>query len=393
MSLSSLSAQPEDPLLHIIAQYSADSRPDKIDLGVGAFRDPHGRTPVMAAVREAELRLWKTQETKAYVGPAGDRHFVSLLGEEALGDASLLARGCGVQTPGGTGALRLAAEVLTAAGVKRLWAASPTWANHPPVFAAAGIECRLVRAFDLAEGRYEAEHFLSALNDAEPGDAVLLHGCGHNPTGLDPDAAQWAVLAGLLAERGLVPLVDMAYQGLGDGFAEDAAGALSVLRRAPYALLAYSCDKNFGLYRERTGALWAFAPDASGTRILESNMLAKARVNWSMPPDHGAAVVRLILEDPVLKRCWREELDGMRQRLTGLRAALARGGRIGSVDCSVLDRGRGLFATLPMSPDDIRRLREDHAIYMAGSGRLNIAGFTDKRSVATFLSALREVLA
>ena len=393
MSLSSLSAQPEDPLLHIIEQYSADSRPDKIDLGVGVFRDPHGHTPVMAAVSEAEMRHWKTQQTKAYVGPAGDRHFVTLLGEEALGDASLLARGCGVQTPGGTGALRLAAEVLAAAGVKRLWAAAPTWTNHLPVFAAAGIESRLVRVFDPAEGVYEADRFLNALSDAEPGDVVLLHGCGHNPTGLDPNAAQWESLADRLAERRLVPLVDMAYQGLADGFAEDAAGALAVLRRAPYALLAYSCDKNFGLYRERTGALWAFAPDAPGARILESNMLAKARVNWSMPPDHGAAVVRLILEDPALKRCWHEELDGMRQRLTGLRAALARGGRIGSVDCSVLGRGRGLFATLPLSPDHIRRLCEDYAIYMAGSGRINIAGFTDEGAVATFLSALREVLA
>lgn len=387
MSFASLSLQPADPLLKIIAAFRADPRADKIDLGVGVFRDAEGRTPVMRAVKAAEARLLETQDSKAYLGPEGDRGFADLLADAVFGADVPRVRRTGLQTPGGTGALRLAAELLARAGVRRIWMAAPSWANHAPIFVQCGLEPVLVPAFDIAAQHFDAERFVAALAQASSGDAVLLHGCCHNPMGIDPDAAGWAAIAAVVAERGLLPLVDLAYQGLGDGFEADAAGARAVLAAAPYGLLAYSCDKNFGLYRERTGALWATAPDAAAAAIVQSNLLALARANWSMPPDHGAAIVRLILEDAALAADWRAELETVRARLTMLRAALAANGRLGAVDLAPIARGKGMFATLPLSPDQVAWLARAHAIYLAGSGRINIAGFSEA-GIARFCAAL-----
>jgi aromatic-amino-acid transaminase len=388
MPLGTLQLQPADPLLKIIGQLAADARADKIDLGVGVFRDDAGRTPVMAAVKQAEARLLETQASKSYLGPEGDKAFVALLARTVFADALPAARITGLQTPGGTGALRLAAELMARAGVRRIWLAAPSWANHAPIFLQAELEPRLVDAFDVAGQRFDQDAFEDALADAMPGDAVLLHGCCHNPMGIDPDPAQWQAIAALVASRRLLPLIDLAYQGLGDGWEADAAGARAVLTAAPHGLLAYSCDKNFGLYRERTGALWATAPDAARAAITQSNLLALARANWSMPPDHGAAVVRLILEDPALTAQWHAELDAVRARLQALRSALAAHGRIGAVDLAPIARGKGMFATLPLSRGQIEWLRAEHAIYMAGSGRINIAGF-DTAGIARFCDALR----
>ncbi|MGE7204144.1 aromatic amino acid transaminase [Sphingomonas sp. NPDC019816] len=390
MHFTSLTRQPDDPLLKIIGQHAADPRPGKIDLGVGVFRDEEGRTPVMTAVKAAEARLLETQASKSYLGPDGDTGFVSALGRLVIGDAVSWDRAVGLQTPGGTGALRLSAELLARAGVARIWMGSPSWANHAPIFRQAGVEPHMIPCYDLTSQRFDLDGFLAGLNAATSGDAVLLHGCCHNPIGIDPDAAGWTAIADRIAQRALLPVVDLAYQGLGDGFDTDANGARAILAAVPDALLAYSCDKNFGLYRERTGALFATSADAETGGVVLSNLLALARANWSMPPDHGAAIVRVILEDDALTAEWRDELETMRQRLASLRAMLAEGGRIGTVDLGAVAHGKGMFATLPLSPTQVEWLRDRHAIYMAGSGRINIAGF-NVAQVARFHDALRDM--
>ncbi|WP_454887454.1 amino acid aminotransferase [Sphingomonas oryzagri] len=389
MSFDTLERQPDDPLLALIGMHAADDRPDNLDLGVGVFRDRHGRTPVMRAVKRAEEILLATQSSKTYLGPEGDPALIETLGGAVFG-AGFPVVWRGLQTPGGTGALRLAAELLGRAGSRRIWMARPSWANHAPIFVQAGIEPRLVPAYDVAAQRFDADVILEALASAEKGDAVLLHGCCHNPTGLDPDPAQWERIADVVEARSLLPLIDLAYQGLGDGWDADAAGARQLLSRATYGMLAYSCDKNFGLYRERTGGLFVTAPDLMRCEVLRSHLLVLARTNWSMPPDHGGAVVRTILENPELTARWRGELNEMRARIHRMRLALAHQGRIGSIDLSPIKHGRGMFAMLPLAPHEIDHLRTHHAIYMPHSGRINIAGF-DEHSIKTFCDALLDV--
>ncbi len=375
MPFRSLVAQPADSLLRLIGAFRADPRSHKIDLGVGVFRDDAGHTPVMAAIKQAEMRLIATQDSKRYLGPEGDRGFIALLEPLVFGDALPADRRCGLQTPGGTGALRLGAELLAKAGVRRILVGQPSWANHAPVFAAAGIRVVPHAAFDMVGQALDLPAIEAAIGQAEAGDAILLHGCCHNPTGIDPDAGQWQRIATAIADSRLVPFIDLAYHGLGDDMATDALGTRTVLEAVPFGLVAYSCDKNFGLYRERTGALWATAADADMRDVVLSNLLSLARANWSMPPDHGAAAVRIVLEDERLAADWRSELDGLRGRLQKLRAELAAIGRAGSVDLAPLAHGKGMFATLPLSPTQIEWLRATHGIYMAGSGRINIAGF------------------
>lgn len=392
MRFATLTRQPDDPLLRIIGQHAADPRPDKIDLGVGVFRDEDGRTPVMTAVKAAEARLLADQSSKSYLGPEGDIGFVRALAALVIGDTVAADRVVGLQTPGGTGALRLAAEVLARAGVSKIWIGSPSWANHAPLFRQAGVEPAMIPCFDLNSQTFDLDGFLKGLAEAQPGEAVLLHGCCHNPIGIDPDAAGWAAIAQAVASSGLLPVVDLAYQGLGDGFDRDADGARTILAAVPEALLAYSCDKNFGLYRERTGALFAVSPDRDTGAVVFSNLLSLARANWSMPPDHGAALVRIILEDEGLTAEWRDELETMRQRLESLRAALAAGGRIGTIDLGAVAHGKGMFATLPLSPAQVEWLRDRHGIYMAGSGRINIAGF-NTAAIGRFHDALQDMVA
>ncbi|WP_267432558.1 aromatic amino acid transaminase [Sphingomonas sp. GM_Shp_1] len=392
MRFANLTRQPDDALLRIIGQHAADPRANKIDLGVGVFRDEEGRTPVMTAVKAAEARLLAEQPSKSYLGPEGDVGFVRALAALVLADTVAADRVVGLQTPGGTGALRLAAELLARAGVPRIWIGSPSWANHAPLFRQAGVEPVMIPCYDLTSQVFDLDGFLRGLDSAAEGEAVLLHGCCHNPIGIDPDAAGWTAIARHVADKALTPVVDLAYQGLGDGFDQDAAGARTILSAVPEALLAYSCDKNFGLYRERTGALFALSPDADTGVVVLSNLLSLARANWSMPPDHGAAIVRIILEDEALSREWRDELETMRQRLASLRAALAAGGRIGSIDLAAVAGGKGMFATLPLSPTQVEWLRDRHGIYMAGSGRINIAGFSTE-AIGRFHAALRDMAA
>ena len=375
--LSNLEQQPADALLALIKLYAADSRADKIDLGVGVYRTDDGATPVFGAIKAAEKRLLETQDSKAYLGPEGDMGFVHALMPYIFGkqDPSKGGRIEGMQAPGGTGAVRLAVALAKKAGVKRVWMGTPSWPNHAQIFADLGLELKTFLHANKA-GQADMDSLRTALNLAEPGDAVLLHGCCHNPTGIDYTPAQWDEIAPLLAEKKLLPLLDLAYQGLGEGMEEDAYGVRRVLAEVPEALIAYSCDKNFGLYRDRVGALYVMAQDADTLGRALSNGHSLARAAWSMPPDHGGAAVRLILEDADLTAMWLAELDTMRTRMRQVRARLAQAGQAGAVDLKPLGSQNGLFSILPLNADQILALRNDCGIYMAGSGRINVAGLT-----------------
>ena len=382
--LGALTQQPPDPLLALIRAFRSDPRSDKIDVGVGVYRDGKGRTPVFRAVKEAERRLVAEQETKAYVGAEGDIAFFDALKPIIFGHADLDDRLSGLQTVGGTGALRVAAELIARARPgARIWVGNPTWPNHPPILRAAGLEIVGYDHFDAATQRLTIGRLFDALGDARPGDVALLHACCHNPTGADFDLGQWTAIAELLRDRGVFPLIDFAYQGLGDGLDGDAAGLRRVLDIVGEGLVAYSCDKNFGLYRERVGALYALSQSPAQAKIVQSNMLSLTRANWSMPPDHGAAIVRVILEDAALTADWRAELTGMTARLHEMRRLLA----AADPALAPLARQRGMFSTLPLSPAEVERLRATRGIYMPSSGRINVLGLTHD-TVAPFVDAL-----
>ena len=382
-----LEDQPSDSLLALIALAEADDRPGKIDVGVGVYRDAAGNTPILKAVKAAEHRLLESQQTKTYLGSQGDVRFVDLVKAVVFGEsAAAEERIVGVQTPGGCGALRLGAELIAKANRRaRILVGQPTWPNHGPLIGCAGIE--------MADHPYYAkesralcfDEMMAALGRASPGDLILLHGCCHNPTGADLGPDQWRTVADMVADRGLIPYVDLAYQGLGNGLDSDAAGTRLVVEAADQALVAQSCDKNFGLYRERTGSLFVKASNARQAGIVLRNLLSLARTMWSMPPDHGAAVVRTILDDTELRAGWRQELDAMGERIRSLRARLA------AFDprLSYIGRQNGMFSMLPLSPEAVLELRESHGIYMAGSGRFNVVGLSDE-SVDRFAAAVVE---
>jgi aromatic-amino-acid transaminase len=376
-----LQPQAPDGLLSLIKLFQEDTRTAQIDLGVGVYRDDSGETTVFSAVKAAEAFLHETQATKAYLGPEGDPVFLEHVQALAFGQASdddLV----GAQTPGGTGALRLAAELIQAARPgATIWLGTPTWPNHAPIFTQAGLKVATYRHFDPDTQSFCFAETASALESAAPGDVVLLHGCCHNPTGADPTAEQWVELARLISARGLVPLIDLAYQGLGRSLEDDAASLRLLVAAGDTALVAYSCDKNFGLYRDRVGALFVKARGQAET--VRSNMLLLARCLWSMPPDHGAAVVRIIFDRPMLATLWRGELENMCARLRRVRVALA----AASPELRPIADQNGLFAQIPLDAAAITRLRRDHGVYMAGSGRINLAGLND-RNISTFAEAL-----
>lgn len=369
---SSLQPQPADSLLKLIGEFAADPRSEKIDLGVGVYRDRHGATPIPAAVKEAEARLSREQASKSYLGPEGNTAFNAALKALVFGDSDALC----IQTPGGTGALRLGLDVLAKTKPKtRVWVGDPTWPNHAALIAAAGLEIATYKYFDQKDQRVCFAETLAALKAASPGDVVLLHGCCHNPTGADFSAAEWEELAEVIARRGLLPFIDLAYQGLGDGFQADSAGARAVIARCGEGLVAYSCDKNFALYRERTGAIMVFVREEEIRKTVLSNVLSVARANWSMPPDHGAAIVETVLNDEGLRQSWLAELEAMRARIAKMRHLLA------AADADFLPIGvqRGLFSLLPVRPQGVAYLKEQHGIYFPASGRINVAGFTEEK--------------
>ena len=387
MLLDRLEEQPGDSLIALIALAAADPRPEKIDVGVGVYRDAAGSTPILKSVKIAEQILVETQETKAYIGSQGDIRFVELIkgivfGEAAAGDDRIV----GLQTPGGCGALRLGAELVAKANpLARIFAGEPTWPNHAPLIASAGVEMVSYPYYAKDSREICFDRMMDALGEAEAGDLVLLHGCCHNPTGADLDMDQWRAVAELIAARGLIPFVDLAYQGFGDGLEADAAGARLVFEAADQAILAQSCDKNFSCYRERTGSLFVKASSARAAEIAFGNLLFLARTMWSMPPDHGAAVARIILDDHELRALWHSEVENMGARIRFLR------GRLGALDprLGYIEGQKGMFSMLPLSPAQVLELRTEKGIYMAGSGRFNVVGLSDE-SVDRFAAAVLE---
>jgi aromatic-amino-acid transaminase len=388
--LNRLSPQAPDALLALIRLHAGDPREDKIDLGVGVYRTEDGATPVFAAIKAAEQRLIDTQESKSYLGPEGDVGFVTALMPYIFGaDPTMGGRIAGMQTPGGTGAVRLAFALAQKAGIKRVHMGVPSWPNHAQILADLGLEPVI---FDHAnpDGSANLDAVLAAINGAGDDGAVLLHACCHNPTGIDYTPDQWAAIAAAFAASGTFPIIDSAYQGLGHGMEDDAAGMRAVLAAVPEAFIAYSCDKNFGQYRDRVGAFYILGSDQAALDTAFSNANALARAAWSMPPDHGGAAVRIILRDPDMTKVWLAELDDMRARMRGVRDALASAGRAGRIDLTPLGTGNGLFAMLPVTKDEVTALREDHGIYMAASGRINIAGLTSA-NLPKFIAALAAV--
>ena len=383
-----LEDQPQDPLIALIALASNDPRPGKIDVGVGVFRDSAGNTPILRCVKEAERRLVESQPTKAYIGSQGDAGFVELIRPLVFGTGAADGRIVGLQTPGGCGALRLGAELVARANPgARIHAGEPTWPNHAPLIASSGIEMVPYPYYDKASTTLLFDRMMEAFGQAAAGDLVLLHGCCHNPTGADLSMDQWRAVAEVVAARGLIPFVDIAYQGFGDGLEADAAGTRLVVEAAEQALVAQSCDKNFSCYRDRLGTLFVKGSSARSAAIAFSNLLGLARTMWSMPPDHPAAVAHIILADPELRALWMSEVDAMGARIRQLRARLA----AADPRLAYIGAQKGMFSMLPLTPAQVMQLREDKGIYMAGSGRFNVVGLPDDR-VDDFAAAVVETL-
>jgi aspartate aminotransferase len=369
-----------DPILGLLVAARADTSPNVVDLGIGIYRDAHGKTPVLQAVHKAERALLQEQETKAYLGPEGNERFNARVAELVLGPEHPALRHGSVrvlQCPGGCAALRLGAELLQATrATGATHVSEPTWPMHLPILGGAGLRLDRYPYYDAASGGVNFDAMLHRLRSLPVGDVVLLHGACHNPTGADLTLEQWKSIAAVLADRSVMPFFDLAYQGLGLGLDEDVAGLRLVAQSVPETLISVSCSKNFGLYRERVGALMIIGSQRAHTEAAASHVARIARTLYSMPPDHGAEVVARILEDGALARQWQSELTEMRERISGLRLAFAfeleRGAPQG--DFSAIARQRGMFSLLDLPSVAVDRLRSEHHIYLSGDGRINIAG-------------------
>ncbi|MEN3971691.1 amino acid aminotransferase [Sphingomicrobium sp. XHP0235] len=377
-----------DALLQLMLKARADERPNKIDAGVGVYKTSDGDTPVMRAVKIAEARLHDMQDSKSYLGMRGDQAYAEAIGKMLFGGTWGSDRMVGLQTPGGCGALALGFALIKAARPEtKVLVGTPTWPNHAPIIEGAGLAIETYDYYEKSQTCVRFDAMVDALEQAAPGDVALLHACCHNPTGADLDAGQWAKVRAIVADRGIIPFVDIAYQGLGDGLDEDAAGMRSVVEAADEAIVAQSCDKNFGMYRDRVGTLFLKGRDADGAAHALDWAMQIGRELWSMPPDHGAAVVRIVLEDGELRADWHAELETMRGRINALR------NRIAACDprLDYIGRQKGMFSMLPIDPAQVERLREEYAIYVAGSGRFNVCGMGDDQ-VDYFCESVKAVM-
>lgn len=377
-----LTLAPPDKILSLSVLYRNDPRAEKMDLGVGVYKDSEGRTLIMNAVREAEKRLYDTQTTKTYVGMGGDDGFNKGMLKLVFGEDADLSRMFACQTAGGSGALRTIADLLKKAKPDAtVWLSDPTWANHAPILTAGGLKTATYPYFDAATGGVKFDAMVEALKTIPAGDVVLLHGCCHNPTGANLTLDQWAVVADILVEKGLFPFVDLAYQGFGDGLEEDAASVRLLAAKVPEMAIATSCSKNFSVYRDRVGAVILVAPDAERAKIAGSQALIVTRVLYSMPPDHAAAAVRIILEDDALRANWKTELEEMRLRMLNLRTGFAEALRrqSNSSRFDFIAEHRGMFSRLGITEEQVNRLREEYGIYMVGDSRFNVAGLKEDR--------------
>ena len=347
--LNALAAQPEDKIIRLIQEFREDPREDKIDLGVGVYRDHTGATPIMNAVKRAEKILWETEKTKAYTGIAGDPEFRDAMTAFTLGGDAPAGRVSSVHTPGGTGAVRQALELtrLAVPGAS-VWISDPSWPNHVSITRHVGLAARSYRYFDSESRAVDFDGMMEDLAEADAGDIAVLHGCCHNPTGANLNPQQWEALTGVLLDRGIVPLVDIAYQGFGDGIEEDAQGVRLLAQSLPEVLIAASCSKNFGIYRERAGVLMAISETPAANSLTQANLVYLNQQNYSFPPDHGARLVTMILSDQDLRSDWERELEGIRENMLDLRERLA--GELsrlsGSDRFGFLASHRGMFSLL-----------------------------------------------
>lgn len=379
--LGNLKAQPADKILALMAKYKEDPRDAKIDLGVGVYKNAEGKTPVMRAVKEAERRLVAEQDSKSYVALAGDPAFSDAMIDLVLGDAVARNKIAAVATPGGTGAVRQAFELVKMANPEaRVFVSNPTWPNHVSILKYVGIETVAYRYFDTETRAVDFEGMLADLGQANAGDVVLLHGCCHNPTGANLNLTQWQAVVDLINEKGLIAMIDIAYQGFGDGLDEDAAATRLVASSIKEGLIAASCSKNFGVYRERTGILMAISEDAGQTPVVQQNLNFLNRQNYSFPPDHGARVVTTILTDPELRADWAAELEEIRIGMLALRQQLADELQklSGSDRFGFIAEHRGMFSQIGTTPELVEKMRADNGIYMVSDSRMNIAGLNEK---------------
>ena len=379
--LNDLTPQPADKILALVQMFREDPRAQKIDLGVGVYRDAEGKTPVMRAVKAAERRLVEEQDSKAYTGLAGDPAFSAAMRELIFGesvDASCVAA---VATPGGTGAVRQGLELMQYADkASTIWVSTPTWPNHPSIIRYLGVPMQPYRYFDEATRGVDFEGMMADLKGAKAGDLVLLHGCCHNPTGANLTFEQWKTVGDFLEATGAIPFVDIAYQGFGDGLEDDAAGVRHLAGRLPEMVIAASCSKNFGVYRERTGLLMAVAENEKSKASAQATMAFLNRQNYSFPPDHGARVVTMILEDAALRSDWMNELEAVREGMLKLRTQLSSElrQRTNSDRFDFVADHRGMFSRIGATPEQVVAMREEHGIYMVGDSRMNIAGLNSE---------------
>ncbi len=369
-----------DPILGLMAAFRADDRANKIDLGVGVYQDDRGRTPVMASVKEAEAQLMTLETTKSYQGIAGDPDYNQRILQLLLGvEHSILQSGRikTIQAPGGSGALRVGAEVIVRARPDaNLWVGVPTWPNHIPLLGSAGVTIKEYPYYNLSNHQIDVESMMATLAQVPAGDMVLLHGCCHNPTGADLTPEQWDQIADLALERGFIPFIDTAYQGLGDGLDEDAYGVRMMADRLPELVIASSCSKNFGLYRERTGSITFITETSEQADIVAAQAMSVARQTYSMPPAHGALLVSLILGDQQLRANWQAELTEVRTRIQSMRSLLADNiqHNAAGIDFSHIKQQKGMFSFLGLNTEQLDLLREDYGIYIVSSSRVNLAG-------------------
>ncbi|MCE9687745.1 aspartate/tyrosine/aromatic aminotransferase [Shewanella sp. AS16] len=380
---NTLTAMPADPILGLLTKYREDSHPNKVDLGVGVYKDPQGHTPILSCVKKAEQYRLDTEDTKVYIGPTGSAAFNELMTQLAFGTdhpALLANRIRTVSTPGGTGALRVAADFIKRCNPNAvLWVSDPTWANHTGLFEAAGIKVKTYPYYDYDSKSLKFDEMLATLAQIGADDVVLLHACCHNPSGMDLSTEQWDKVVEVTRQQGFTPLIDMAYQGFGDGVDEDAYGVRKMAAAVDNMILCSSCSKNFGLYRERIGACSIIARDSAMANVALSVLLYVVRCIYSMPPAHGAAIVETILGSAELKQEWLDELKVMRDRINGNRAMLVDRLKAKGVDrdFSFIARQKGMFSFLGVNPEQVARLQSEFSVYMVGSSRISIAGISE----------------
>ena len=379
----SLQPLPPDPILGLNAAFKADDNPNKVDLGIGVYKDEKGNTPVMRAVKEAEKLILNSQLTKAYVGPKGALAYNEAVAELILGatlKAGLGGRRITMQTPGGCGGLRIAAEFIArASSGSTIWVSDPTWANHKPLIGSSGLKFKSYPYYNYETHSVDFDNMIAALANVPKGDVVLLHGCCHNPSGADLAPNQWRAIRDLAQEQNFTIFIDLAYQGMGDGLEEDVIGVRLLAESLPELIIVSSCSKNFGLYRERTGAITLICQNEGAASAASTLIAAAARSNYSMPPDHGAAVVQLIREDSSLNSMWEEELKEIRNRINGLRITFAnRLTESGAQrDFSFIQKEKGMFSFLGITKSQIDKLISEYAIYLVDSSRINVASINE----------------